>query len=155
MQSKRRNIRRTYRYGTLNVHNHGANIFSQRLEQKRESTHSTDAHTVTYSHKWLPCAGFCAAVSGLGCLCNVSPNKPLPVPTSPHEETLQYPPIVIKVEDHAAYKTSLKRADKGDLVPFIEFVARAVITTQSRMQNDIGELRTKQQLTLPTCEKKR
>lgn len=48
-----------------------------------------------------------------------------------------HPPIVVANEQRRAYLESLRRADAGDAVPFLGFIAVSTETTLSELINDL------------------
>jgi len=51
----------------------------------------------------------------------------------------KYHPAVIAVEDRKSYLVNLKAADRGDLLPFVHFVAQSVMKTQGLVLSDMNE----------------
>lgn len=51
-----------------------------------------------------------------------------------------YPPAIIKKEDRRQYLVSLSMADKGDMWPFVTFVANSLITTQKVIAEELSLL---------------
>ncbi len=49
----------------------------------------------------------------------------------------EYPTAIVKVEDRARYLDSLKKADDGEINPFIEFIAESSIQTQELILSEI------------------
>lgn len=47
----------------------------------------------------------------------------------------KYPPAIIKMENRRKYIGAMEQGDKGDLTPFIEFVAQSLIDTATDMLN--------------------
>jgi Fic family protein len=60
-----------------------------------------------------------------------------------------YPLAVIKIENRNAYITSLNKADKGDIHPFMACVSHAMIETQNVVLSEIKRYGAEKKITLP------
>jgi len=48
-----------------------------------------------------------------------------------------YPPAIIKKEDRRRYLVFLSQADRGDIIPFVVFVANSLVTTQKAIFEEL------------------
>ena len=49
-----------------------------------------------------------------------------------------YPPAIVLAKKRRDYLQSLSQADKGNLSPFVEFIARSLLNTQKRITEDLN-----------------